>query len=111
MEETRFVPVAEVTALENLFARSSDAPVVLFLHDGGCPISARAYREMTRLGGEVPLIDVRRGKTLSQAIEDRTGVRHESPQVIVLRDGRAAWSASHYAITADDVEDAVREAA
>ncbi len=110
MAETRFVPVAKVTALEGLFARSSDAPVVLFLHDGGCPISARAYREMVQLGGEVPLIDVRRSKTLSRAIEDRTGVRHESPQVIVLRDGRAVWSASHATITTDAVEDAVREA-
>jgi hypothetical protein len=34
-------------------------------------------------------------------------VRHESPQVIVLRAGRAAWSASHFRITADAVRGAL----
>lgn len=111
MSRMRFIPVVEVAALEELFARSSAAPVILFLHDGGCPISARAYREMARLAGDIPLIDVRRGRVLSQEIEGRTGVRHESPQVIVLRHGRAVWSASHAGITATDVEDAVQGAA
>ncbi len=107
---TRFVPVPDVAALDPLFARSEDGSVLLFLHDGGCPISAAAYRQMTRLGGEVPLVDVRRSKDISRAIEQRTAVRHESPQVIVLRHGRAIWSASHYAITTDSVAAAARDA-
>ncbi len=107
---TRFVPVPDVAALDPLFARSADGPVVLFLHDGGCPISAAVYRQMTRLGSEVPLVDVRRSKDISRAIEQRTGVRHESPQVIVLRHGRAVWSASHYAITTADAAAALRDA-
>ncbi len=107
---TRFVPIPDVAALEPLFARSGDGPVALFLHDGGCPISAAAYRQMTRLGGELGLVDVRRGKDISRAIEQRTGVRHESPQVIVLRHGRAVWSASHYAITTEVVAAAARDA-
>jgi bacillithiol system protein YtxJ len=36
--------------------------------------------------------------------------RHESPQVIVLRQGRAIWSASHDAITAQAVATALQEA-
>ena len=107
---TKFVPVPDAAALDPLFAHSEDGPVVLFLHDGGCPISAAAYRQMTQLGGEVPLVDVRRGKDISRAIERRTGVRHESPQVIVLRHGQAVWSASHYAIPTDRVAAAARAA-
>lgn len=87
------------------------APVLLFLHDRGCLISRIAHRQMLQLGGDIPLVDVQRVKDISRAIEARTGVRHESPQVIVLRHGQAAWSASHYAITAEAVARAAQEAA
>ena len=109
-KETHFTPVHDVAALDPLFARSQDRTVTLFLHDRGCPISAAAYRQMTRLGGEIPLIDVQRAKDVSRAVEARTGVRHESPQVIVLHHGRAIWSASHYAVTAQAVANAIQEA-
>ncbi len=46
---------------------------------------------------------------LKRAVAERTGVAHESPQVIVVRDGRVAWSAAHFAITAGAVAQAVRE--
>jgi bacillithiol system protein YtxJ len=46
------------------------------------------------------LVDVRAERPLSQQIAARTGVRHESPQVIILRHGAAVWSASHDEITA-----------
>ena len=102
---TRFTPVADHAALDRLLTTAGTA--VLFLHDEGCPTSHRAHGEMTRLGGEVALIDVRRQRHLTRAIAGLTGVRHESPQVIVLRDGRAAWAASHRAITAEAVARAV----
>jgi hypothetical protein len=31
----------------------------------------------------------------------RLGVRHETPQAILLRDGKPVWKASHFRITAD----------
>ena len=46
------------------------------------------------------LVDVRAERPLSQDIAARTGVRHESPQVIILRRGAVVWSASHEDITA-----------
>ena len=107
---TRFVPMANVAALDPLFLTSRAMPAALFLHDPGCPISRAAYRQMARLGDEIPLVDVRRAHGISRAVEERTGVRHVSPQVIVLRQGRAVWSASHYAITTQAVADALRQA-
>ncbi len=104
----QFSPVTDVQALEPLFERSRDEPVLLFKHDTACPISAAAHRELSRLGGGIPLIDVERAKDVSREIESRTSVRHESPQVIMLRNGEAVWSASHFDITADAVDEAAR---
>jgi len=48
---------------------------------------------------------VREDRPLSLAVAERTGVEHQSPQVICLREGRACWHASHTAITARALEE------
>lgn len=107
--ETSFTQINDTSALEQLLTRSHSEPVVLFKHSTTCPISANAYRQMSRLGSDVSLVVVQRARDLSNEIETRTGVRHESPQAIVLRNGEAVWTASHFDITSDAVERAVRE--
>lgn len=106
---TRFSPVSGVEILDTLLERSQSKAVILFNHDPYCPISARAYGQMEQLDEDVVLIDVSRERSLTREIQGRTGVRHESPQVIVLRDGRPTWSASHFQITTDAVEEAASE--
>jgi bacillithiol system protein YtxJ len=108
-QETNFVPVDNRAALDELLARSHREPVVLFKHSLTCPISARAHREMKQLGGEVALVVVQRARAVSDEVAARTGIGHESPQVFVLRDGKAVWSASHFDITAAAVAAAARE--
>lgn len=86
---------------------SFHANAAIFLHDPWCPISARAFRQMEHLGSELPTIDVSRQRLLSAEVERRTGVRHQSPQVIVLRDAIATWDASHGGVTAANVRAAL----
>jgi bacillithiol system protein YtxJ len=108
-----FVAVADAAALEELFARSKDAPVVVFKHSTTCPISARAHRQMSQLSraavGEVALVVVQTARPVSEEIARRTGVEHHSPQAIILRDGKPVWNASHFDITTDAVERAVQD--
>jgi bacillithiol system protein YtxJ len=108
--ETNFSPVSDAAALEELFARSHTEPVLLFKHSNACPISARAYREMAGVTTPVSIVVVQQSRNVSREVEQRTGVRHETPQALVLRNGRAVWNASHFDITADVVEQAVRNA-
>jgi bacillithiol system protein YtxJ len=107
--DTQIIPVTNLEVLEQLFARSHDAPVLLFNNDMSCPRCIKAYQLVTRLGGDVALIDVICAKRVALALAERTGIRHESPQVILLRDGRAVWSASHYEITYGAVRHALHE--
>jgi bacillithiol system protein YtxJ len=105
----QFTQITETSDLDNLVERSHDAPVILFKHSTTCPISSAAYQQMSRVAEEVSLVVVQKARDVSKEIEARTGVQHESPQTIVLRNGEAVWSASHYDITAGAVEEAVRE--
>lgn len=97
-------------ALEDLFNRSQEGPVVIFKHSTTCPVSAAVYNEMELFDGEVALVEVQRARELSQEIEKRTGIRHESPQVIVLEKGSAIWNASHWRVTARAVAEAIEQA-
>ncbi len=107
--EMNFSPVSDTAALEELFARSHNEPVLLFKHSDACPISARAYRQMEEVKTPVSIVVVQESRDLSREVAERTGVRHETPQALVLRNGRVVWNASHFDITADVVEQAVRE--
>ena len=106
--ETNFNEVEDAAALEELLGRSHEGPVLLFKHSNTCPISARAYRQMQDVKSPVSLVVVQKSRDISRAVEERTGVAHESPQALLLRDGRVVWSATHFDITADAVEQALK---
>ncbi len=101
--EEHFVPVADRADLDRLFTESAEQPVVLFKHDFACHISANAYRELAAVPGEVALIDVGRQQGIAAEVASRTGIEHESPQVIVLRNGQPVYAASHWDITGEEV--------
>jgi len=107
--ETNFSPVSDAGALEELITRSHTEPVLLFKHSNACPISARAYKQMEGVKTPVSIVVVQQSREVSREVEQRTGIRHETPQALVLRNGQVVWNASHFDITADVVERAVRE--
>jgi bacillithiol system protein YtxJ len=53
------------------------------------------------------LITVQSHRHISDVTEQRLGVRHETPQAILLRDGKPVWKASHVRITADALAQAL----
>lgn len=85
---------------------SRDHAVVIYKHSPTCEISADAMNEMHLFLAQAPegldirIVDVLSARPASLHIEARTGVRHESPQVLLLVKGEVAWHASHRRITA-----------
>ena len=99
--------LVDIAALEAAIAESRERPVVLFKHSRHCGISHEALDELhshlTDAGVEASynLITVQSHRQVSDEASNRLGIRHETPQAIVLRDGRPVWSASHFKITAN----------
>jgi len=102
-----FFRIDDRATLDNLISVSKQKAVLVFKHSNACPISARAYREMEKLDRQVNLIEIQAVPDLSRALESLTGVRHESPQVILLRDGKAVWNASHFDVNVASVSKAL----
>lgn len=98
----------ELTSMEGLDAlieSSEDHPVMIFKHSTRCSISSTALdRMMRQWTGEdstkvTPFyLDLLNYRPLSNAIADKTGIEHQSPQVILLKNKKVVWDASHWDI-------------
>jgi bacillithiol system protein YtxJ len=92
--------------LDAVLAESALRPVVLFKYSDACGTSAQALDELTEylVDGRrdvcYAMVTVQTERAISNAIAERLRVRHETPQVLLVRHGRAEWSASHYRVTA-----------
>jgi bacillithiol system protein YtxJ len=103
-------PLSDLQMLEEAIAESCERPVLLFKHSRTCGISWEAFDEL-RLHLERnaqrettnKMITVQSHRGLSDEAANRLGVRHETPQAILLRHGRPVWKASHFRITADEL--------
>ncbi|MCU0620084.1 MAG: bacillithiol system redox-active protein YtxJ [Gemmatimonadales bacterium] len=81
---------------------------LIFKHSTRCGTSRRAlaaFGEVEAALGETPaaLLDVIADRALAQRVAEVTGVRHESPQLLLLERGRVRQHLSHGAITSDAV--------
>jgi bacillithiol system protein YtxJ len=108
--DAQFDEITTDAELEDVFARSGQEPVLLYLHDPYCGQSSRAHAEVSQLPLQVAWINVHARHELGMELERLTGVRHESPQAFVLHRRQARWSASHRGVTAASILAALEEA-
>ncbi len=97
------VPITGVAAVDAAVA--TRAVAVLYKHSPRCGSCVAALDEVQRFAAahpDIPVfqVDVLTQRAASDAITARLGVRHASPQAIVIREGRAVWSATHWDVTA-----------
>ncbi len=93
--------------LENIDKASYNTPVVLFKHSTRCSIShmAKSRLESSDIDNapEIYFLDLIRYRDISNEIADRYQVQHESPQIIIIKDGKAIYNASHGSIRMEEI--------
>jgi thioredoxin 1 len=110
---SRLTPITDLSALDAAIAESNDRPVLLFKHSRYCGVSAEALDELqSHIDGAANqvayrMITVQTHRSVSDAVAQRLGLRHETPQAILLRDGKIVWNASHFRITATQLDQAL----
>ncbi len=110
--------IESVSEIDPLIARSRDTPVLFFKHSLTCPISSAALRQYQQFLDGRPedddavytLIEIQNARDVSTEVAQRTGVRHESPQALLVRGGEVVWHASHWSIRAESLAEAVIKA-
>ena len=98
--------------LDRVIAASGDRPLLLFKHSDTCGTSFEALDELVAHLNQRPadasyaMVTVQSHRDVSNAVARSLEVRHETPQALLVRDGRAVWSASHFRVTAAALNEA-----
>jgi bacillithiol system protein YtxJ len=114
---TKYQEIVSTEALVEALASSEQQPVLFFKHSATCGISRRAFAEFQQYLGSPAsavvrnyVIVVQKAGEASNTLARLVEVRHESPQAIIVRNGRAVWNDSHFAIKSEKLVDAVSDA-
>ena len=94
---------------EEMLQESYTQPVVVFKHSTRCSISRMALRQFENQwnleGKMVPyFLDLLEYRPISNTIATQLEVIHQSPQVIVIRNGCAVYHASHEGISVEELQ-------
>ncbi|MFJ7683699.1 bacillithiol system redox-active protein YtxJ [Peribacillus butanolivorans] len=87
---------------------------LLFKHSLTCPVSAEAYEQYEKYVAaneelKTAYLAVQEARPLSNYVAETFDIKHQSPQVILFKNGKSAWNESHWRITYDSLTKAIPE--
>ncbi|MGJ8593115.1 MAG: bacillithiol system redox-active protein YtxJ [Aquaticitalea sp.] len=98
---TPFIDLDTIDQLDAIIAKSTDKPQLLFKHSTRCGISRmvinqfKKYYNLTNDQADLYYLDLLNHRNISAEIANRFHVVHESPQLIVIKNGAVVKHASH----------------
>src|ERR671920_300653 len=99
-----FTPLEKNTQLDGI--KNANGITLIFKHNTTCPISKSMRAQFEREADSIPnvnsvyVLDLLTYRDLSDAIAQQFDVPHESPQLLVIRDGKCIHNQSLYNISA-----------
>lgn len=91
--------------LAQILEESCQRQIILFKHSTTCPTSSRAWQEVQNFIQEssdevlVGMIKVIESRPVSNQVTEELGLKHQSPQVLLVRERKVLWHASHQEVT------------
>lgn len=113
-EEIKKVPWIELTemnTLDEIAEISHEKPVAILKHSTRCGISRMVLKQFEEdynlKEEEVKLyfLDLLQHRDISNKIASKFNVPHESPQLIIIKNGKAVYDASHSQVKADSIKE------
>jgi bacillithiol system protein YtxJ len=106
-----WIPLTVEHQLDEIKQRSVQKPQVIFKHSTRCSTSsvAKSRLERSKAPEQVDFyfLDLIRYRSVSNKIEHDFMVHHESPQVLLIRNGQCVYDESHSGITMDEIEEQI----
>ncbi len=101
--------VLSVEHIDEIFESSSNQQIVIYKHSNQCGTSFFAKKNIEIIdksdfeNAGFYIIDVIRQRPLSNYLAEKVGVRHESPQLIILKDKIVTWHGSHHQVSSNNL--------
>jgi bacillithiol system protein YtxJ len=102
--------LSDLGELNEIVNLSHDKPVVIFKHSTRCSVSRMALKQFENefdFQDKVTpyFLDLIEFRNVSNEIANRFDIVHQSPQIILIKDGKAIYNASHSDIDANDLKE------
>lgn len=108
-----WIPLQSDDQLDQIVSGSAIQPKVIFKHSTRCSISSMAKNRLERMQSPENIdfyyLDLLKYRNISNKIAEQFSVRHQSPQVLVIQDGKCIYDESHSGINMEDIETQVRK--
>ncbi len=100
--------LTDLGQLNEIIAISNEKPVAIFKHSTRCSVSRMALKqfenEFNSSDKVTPyFLDLIAHRDISNEIATRFGVYHQSPQLILIKEGKAIYNVSHSDIDAEEL--------
>jgi len=110
--KVNWIPLTNLAQLNDIESMSNVKPIVIFKHSTRCSISRFALKQFEReydLDETVDafFLDLIEHRDVSNEIANKFGVYHESPQLILIKNGKAVYDVSHSEISAEALKSKV----
>ena len=104
-----WIDLTSSSQLSDIKDRSKNKPQVIFKHSTRCSISGVAKNRLERAASpeniDFYFLDLIRNRDISNKIAEEFSVSHESPQVLVIKNGECVYDESHSGINMNDIEE------
>lgn len=106
--------LTDMDELDEIFKNSSNKPILIFKHSTRCAISRMALKQFEKEfhpENEITpyFLDLLQHRDISNEIADRFQVQHQSPQLLLIKDGKCIHNTSHEAIDASLLSSALQQ--
>ncbi|MBV9988459.1 MAG: bacillithiol system redox-active protein YtxJ [Chitinophagaceae bacterium] len=102
-----WISLTATDQIDQLVEKSKTVPQVIFKHSTRCGTSAMVLSRFERAqelpGADYYFLDLIRFRQLSNLVSDRFQVPHESPQLLLIKNGACVYDESHMGITIDEL--------
>lgn len=105
-------PLTSSLELQELIRDSYHSKVLIFKHSTRCSVSTIAkmrleekWHELLSENPTIYLLDVIANRDLSRQVAQQFEVYHESPQILLIKNGESTHDASHFDITIEELKE------
>ena len=110
MNDINWTQLTSIGQLDELDAQSHKHPVFFFKHSTRCSISSASLSRLERkwdqksVGSIKPVyLDLISYRDVSDALANKYGIEHQSPQVLLVKEGKCIYDNSHFGISFDEL--------
>lgn len=109
LSSVNWIPLQLMGQLDEIIALSNEKPVLIFKHSTRCSISRFALKQFENefdLHNKIDayFLDLLEFRDISNEIASRFGIMHQSPQLLLIKEGKVLYDASHSDIQADELK-------